>query len=65
MRVERQESVLVFLDQAGPALGNFGDVHACWGQSVLLRFAPETEVLTVQRLLVGVGDECNPPHCFG
>lgn len=54
---------MLAIDGAGQAGGNFADVMACYGDSVLLRDVPKAPVL-VQRLLVGVGNHCNPQHCF-
>ena len=48
-----QDTLLVFLDDAGEAWGNFEEIHNCWGKSVLLRKVNEEEVLLVGRLLVG------------
>ena len=58
------QAVAVFtLDVAGLAGGNFADVMACYGDTVVLRDVPDAPIL-VERLLVGVGDHCNPTHCF-
>ena len=58
-----QPVALLAVDSAGLAAGNFADVMACYGETVLLREVPGVPVL-VHRLLVGVGDHCNPQHCF-
>lgn len=55
---------MLFLDDAGKAWGNFEDIQHCWGRPALLRKVHEQEVLLVERLLVGVGDECNTEHCL-
>ena len=58
-----QPVAVLAVDPAGLATGNFADVMACYGETVLLRDVPGVPVL-VHRLLVGVGDHCNPQHCF-
>ncbi|KAK9793775.1 hypothetical protein WJX73_010204 [Symbiochloris irregularis] len=58
-----QNFLLLFLDAAPPATGNYGDFHLCFGEPLILKDTNADDARVVDRLLVGVGDECNARHC--
>ena len=58
-----QNTALLIGDWAHEAEDNFGEVLKCHGRHIQVLEYDGPPVL-VERMVIGVGDHCNAPHCF-